>query len=55
MKDFSTMAVPLTEVIKLSVGFRWEQAQEEVFQTLKGKLTNASLVMLPAFLKNFEI
>ena len=36
--DFSTIAAPQTEVIKKNVGFKWEQAQEEAFQMLKGKL-----------------
>ncbi|WZZ71018.1 hypothetical protein YC2023_082388 [Brassica napus] len=37
--NLSTIAAPLTEVIKKHVGFKWEQAQEEAFQILKGKLT----------------
>lgn len=53
VKDFSTIVASLTEIIKKSMGFKWEQVQEEAFQTLKGKLTNASLLMLPDFLKTF--
>ena len=49
VQDFSTIAAPLTEVIKKNVGFKWEQAQEEAFQILKGKLTNAPLLVLPDF------
>ncbi|XP_048630844.1 uncharacterized protein LOC125604595 [Brassica napus] len=55
VKDFSTIAAPLTEVIKKDVGFKWEKAQEEAFQNLKGKLTNAPLLVLPDFTKTFEI
>ncbi|WZZ15565.1 hypothetical protein YC2023_108654 [Brassica napus] len=55
VQDFSTIAAPLTEVIKKNVGFKWEQAQEEAFQILKGKLTNAPLLVLPDFSKTFEI
>ncbi|KAL9299045.1 putative nucleotidyltransferase, Ribonuclease H [Arabidopsis thaliana] len=40
-KDFSTIVAPLTEVMKKDVGFKWEKAQEEAFQSLKDKLTNA--------------
>ncbi|XP_048613375.1 uncharacterized protein LOC125587212 [Brassica napus] len=29
VQNFSTIAAPLTEVIKKNVGFKWEQAQEE--------------------------
>ncbi|XP_019092325.1 PREDICTED: uncharacterized protein LOC109129137 [Camelina sativa] len=38
VKDFSTIAAPLTEVIKKDVGFKWEKAQEEAFQALKRNL-----------------
>ena len=55
MRDFSTIAAPLTEIIKKSVGFTWGQAQNDPFQLLKGTLTSAPLLMLPDFLKTFEI
>ncbi|XP_048613491.1 uncharacterized protein LOC111211802 [Brassica napus] len=55
VQDFSTIAAPLTEVIKKNMGFKWEQAQEEAFQILKGKLTHAPLLTLPDFSKTFEI
>ncbi|KAG7543353.1 Reverse transcriptase domain [Arabidopsis thaliana x Arabidopsis arenosa] len=55
VKDFSTLAAPLTEVIKKNVGFKWEQAQEDAFQALKEKLTNAPVLSLPDFIKTFEI
>ena len=42
MKDFSTLAAPLTEVIK-------------AFQIIKQKPTNAPLLSLPNFNKIFEI
>ncbi|XP_024014499.1 uncharacterized protein LOC112088448 [Eutrema salsugineum] len=55
VRDFSTIAAPLTEIIKKEVGFKWEQPQEEAFQLLKHKLTHAPLLVLPDFLKRFEI
>ena len=55
VKDFSTLAAPLTEVIKKNVGFKWEQAHEEAFQALKEKLTNSPVLSLPDFSKTFEI
>ncbi|XP_019096023.1 PREDICTED: uncharacterized protein LOC104779116 [Camelina sativa] len=55
VKDFSTIAAPITKVIKKDVGFKWEKAQEEAFQALKEKRTNAPLLTLPNFLKTFEI
>ncbi|XP_024007271.1 uncharacterized protein LOC112083475 [Eutrema salsugineum] len=55
VKDFSTLAAPLTEVIKKNVGFKWEQEQEEAFQVLKDKLTHSPVLSLPDFTKTFEI
>ncbi|XP_056858080.1 uncharacterized protein LOC130507383, partial [Raphanus sativus] len=55
VRDFSTVAAPLTEIIKKSVGFTWGSDQEEAFQMLKDKLTSAPLLALPDFSKTFEI
>ncbi|XP_033141152.1 uncharacterized protein LOC117131988 [Brassica rapa] len=55
VKDFNTIAAPLTEVIKKEVGFKWGEAQETAFQCLKEKLTHAPLLILPDFNKTFEI
>uniref|UniRef100_A0A7N2M5G4 Reverse transcriptase n=1 Tax=Quercus lobata TaxID=97700 RepID=A0A7N2M5G4_QUELO len=51
VKDFSSLAAPLTEVIKKNVGFRWGEEQEKAFQLIKEKLTNAPLLSLPNFSK----
>ena len=55
VQNFSTIAAPLMEVIKKNVGFKWEKAQEDAFQILKGKLTQSPLLVLPDFTKTFEI
>ncbi|KAL3529994.1 hypothetical protein ACH5RR_009316 [Cinchona calisaya] len=55
VKGFSTIAAPLTEVIKKNVGFRWGEAQQKAFVTLKVKLTSAPLLLLPDFDTPFEI
>ncbi|KAL5837241.1 hypothetical protein ACOSQ3_014410 [Xanthoceras sorbifolium] len=55
VKDFSSLAAPLTEVIKKNVGFKWGEEQEKAFQLIKHKLTNAPLLSLPNFNKTFEI
>lgn len=55
VKDFSTLAAPLTEVIKKNVGFKWGDKQETAFQLLKEKLTNSPLLSLPNFNTTFEI
>ncbi|KAM7486464.1 hypothetical protein LguiA_002473 [Lonicera macranthoides] len=55
VKDFSSIAAPLTEVIKKNVGFKWGKEQEKAFQLIKEKLTNAPLLSLPNFTRTFEI
>ncbi|XP_035542982.1 uncharacterized protein LOC118343747, partial [Juglans regia] len=53
--DFSSLAAPLTEVIKKNVPFKWGKEQEKAFSLIKEKLTNAPLLVLPNFAKTFEI
>lgn len=53
--NFSTIAAPLTELIKKDVGFQWGYEQEGAFQTLKERLINPPLLALPNFDQPFEI
>ncbi|XP_041011316.1 uncharacterized protein LOC121255094 [Juglans microcarpa x Juglans regia] len=55
VRDFSSFAAPLTEVIKKNVPFKWGKEQEEAFSLIKEKLTNTCLLVLPNFAKTFEI
>uniref|UniRef100_A0A2N9F3S3 Reverse transcriptase/retrotransposon-derived protein RNase H-like domain-containing protein n=1 Tax=Fagus sylvatica TaxID=28930 RepID=A0A2N9F3S3_FAGSY len=55
VKDFSTLAAPLTEVIKKNVGFHWRADQENAFATIKERLCSAPVLSLPNFNKTFEI
>jgi hypothetical protein len=55
VKDFSSLAAPLTKVIKKNIEFRWGEEQEKAFQLIKKKLINALLLSLPNFSKTFEI
>ncbi|XP_023640434.1 uncharacterized protein LOC111831116 [Capsella rubella] len=55
VRDFSTIAAPLTAVIKKSVEFHWGEAQEKAFKELKKRLTEAPLLVLPDFNKTFEV
>ena len=55
VKDFSTLAAPLNEIVKKNVGFKWGEKQEEPFASLKHKLTNAPILAMPNFAKSFEI
>ncbi|KAH9704932.1 Endonuclease [Citrus sinensis] len=55
VKDFSTLAAPLTEIVKKHVGFKGGSEQERAFNLIKEKLVSAPLLALPDFAKTFEI
>uniref|UniRef100_A0A2N9J0L0 Integrase catalytic domain-containing protein n=1 Tax=Fagus sylvatica TaxID=28930 RepID=A0A2N9J0L0_FAGSY len=55
VKDFSTLAALLTEVIKKNVGFHWGADQENAFATIKERLCSAPVLALSNFNKAFEI
>ena len=55
VKDFSTIASPMTSVIKKNVSFTWGPTQEESFNKLKYSLTHAPVLTMPNFDKTFEI
>jgi hypothetical protein len=55
MRDFSTIAAPLNDLMKKGVPFYWGVAQEYSFNTLIDKLTHAPLLQLPNFGKTFEL
>ena len=38
VKDFSIISAPLTEIVKKSVGFKWNDEQDKAFNLLKYKL-----------------
>ena len=55
VKDFSTIACPLNELTKKNVPFVWGKAQQNPFDELKRRLTQAPLLVLPDFTQTFEI
>ncbi|XP_071912442.1 uncharacterized protein [Coffea arabica] len=55
VKDFSTIAAPLNEIIKKNVGFQWGKEQEESFNKFKNLLTSAPILALPNFDLMFEV
>jgi hypothetical protein len=55
VRDFSTIAAPLNDLMKKGVSFYWDAAQEHSFNTLTDKLTHAPLLQLPNFGKTFEL
>ncbi|XP_048229055.1 uncharacterized protein LOC125369826 [Ricinus communis] len=55
VKDFSTIAAPLNELVKKDVKFNWGEAQQSAFDLIKQKLTSSPILSLPNFDKTFEI
>jgi len=55
VRDFSTIAAPLNDLMKKGVPFYWGAAQEHSFNTLIDKLTHAPLQQLTDFGKTFEL
>ena len=55
VKDFSTLAALLTEIVKKSMGFKWGSEQDRAFIEIKERLYGAPLLALPDFSKTFEI
>ncbi|KAL0536566.1 hypothetical protein IC582_025515 [Cucumis melo] len=55
IKDFSSIASPLTELVKKHVKFEWKGKQENAFNELKEKFIKAPYLALPNFDKSFEI
>jgi hypothetical protein len=55
VRDFSTIAAPLHGLTKNGVPFQWGPAQQQAFDVLKSKLTQAPLLQLPDFEKTFEL
>jgi hypothetical protein len=55
VRDFSTIAVPLNDLMKKGVSFHRGAAQDQAFHTLIDKLTHAPLLQLPDFGRTFEL
>ena len=55
VKNFSTLVVPLTEIVKKSIGFKWGSEKDRAFVEIEEKLCGASLLALPDFSKTFKI
>ncbi|XP_051148684.1 uncharacterized protein LOC127263617 [Andrographis paniculata] len=55
VRDFSSIAAPLTELIKKDKHFDWGVSEKASFGLLKRKLTNAPILAIPDFTKPFEL
>ena len=55
VKDFSTKAAPLNELVKKDVKFEWGTKQQEAFDLRKSDLTSSPILALPNFDETFEV
>jgi len=55
IKDFSQIALPLSELAKEKVKFDWGQRQEKSFQQLKQIVTSDQVLVLPNYDKQFVV
>lgn len=55
VKNFSQIAAPLTALTGKDVPFKWEQAEQDSFDSLKRALTSAPILALPDFSKPFLV
>ena len=55
IQDFSTTAVPLTRLTKKNVAFQWGEDQQRAFETLRQRLCEAPILLLPEGLDDFAV
>ena len=55
VKDFSKIAVPLTQLTRKGQPFEWNDERESAFHELKTRLTTAPILTLPSGMENFVI
>ncbi|GMP22048.1 hypothetical protein CsSME_00000233 [Camellia sinensis var. sinensis] len=55
VKDFSKLAVPLTQLTRKGQPFEWNSERESAFHELKTRLTTAPILTLPSGTENFVI
>ena len=55
IQDFSKTAVPLTRLTKKNVAFRWGEDQQRAFETLRQRLCEAPILVLPEGLDDFVV
>jgi hypothetical protein len=55
VKGYSGIAIPLTELTKKNVAFKWEERQEQAFEGLKQVILKEPILAIPDPEKQFEV
>ncbi|KAJ9556412.1 hypothetical protein OSB04_011026 [Centaurea solstitialis] len=55
IQDFSKVAVPLTKLTRKNVSFIWGELQQSAFETLRQKLCEALVLMLPEGVEDMTV
>ncbi|KAJ9561559.1 hypothetical protein OSB04_006719 [Centaurea solstitialis] len=55
IQDFSKVAVPLTKLTRKNVSFVWGEEQQSAFETLRQKLCEAPVLMLPEGVEDMTV
>ena len=55
VKDFSSIAAPMTQLTRKEVRFEWNAEYESAFQELKVRLTSALVLTIPDSEKLYEV
>ncbi|GJZ88339.1 putative reverse transcriptase domain-containing protein [Tanacetum coccineum] len=55
IENFSKISKPLTSLTQKNQKYKWDEKQEESFQTLKDKLCNAPILLLPDGVEDFVV
>ena len=53
VRNFATIAYPLTKLLRKDVKFKWEKEEESAFQDLKSRLTKAPVLTYSDYSKEF--
>ncbi|XP_023749296.1 uncharacterized mitochondrial protein AtMg00860-like [Lactuca sativa] len=55
IQDFSKISMPLTRLTKKNVTFQWDEGQQKAFETLRQRLCEAPVLVLPEGLDDLVV
>ena len=55
MEGFSSLVLPLTQLMRKGVKFKWSEERQRSFEELKKRLVTAPILTLPAGTRGYQI